>query len=115
YETCSITTPERNTNRNPSTCCHLSQLALAVIAFVALGVASAGAQPTLHYSAGFESSEGFRLDLPLVQQPGWTGIGSDGKPQTDGNGIVGDYFVGHGQQAYVGLNRLTGTNDPLNV
>jgi hypothetical protein len=89
--------------------------ALAVVVIAGLGVAGAEAQPTVLYSTGFEIAQGFDLDLPLVTQSGWTGLGSDGDDQTSGNGIVVNFFGGQGQHAYVGFNPLTGTNDTLNV
>jgi len=93
----------------------LRQFILAATALLGLGVASASAQPLVLYSTGFESSGGFSLDLPLVKQPGWTGLGSDGNEQTNGSGIVEDFFGGQGQHAFVGFDPLTGTNDTLNV
>jgi hypothetical protein len=98
--------------------CPIAPLRLFVLtttALLGLGIASANAQPTVIYSTGFESSEGFNLDLPLVTQSGWTGAGADGELQTNGNGIVVDFFGGQGQHAFVGYNPLSGTNDTLNV
>jgi hypothetical protein len=93
----------------------LCQIGLATIALAGLCVVGAEAQPTVLYSTAFEASESFSLDLPLVDQGNWTGVGSDGNKQFNGSGIVEDFFGGEGQHAYVGFDRLTGTNDTLNV
>ena len=92
-----------------------SFLVLAAVVLLGLNVPGVVAQPSVLYSTGFESSEGFSLDLPLALQSGWRSLGSDGKEQTNGSGLVEDFFVGHGQQAFVGFNPLTGTNDTLSV
>ena len=86
-----------------------------MVVIAGLGVAGAEAQPTVLYTTGFEKAQGFNLDLPLVNQPGWTGAGADGRLQTNGNGIVTNFFGGQGQHAYVGFDLLSGTNDTLNV
>ena len=91
------------------------QFILTAAALLGLGIASARAQPQVLYSTGFEASEGFSLDLPLVDQGNWTGLGADGNKQLNGNGLVEDFFGGQGQHAYVGFDPLTGTNDTLNV
>jgi len=88
---------------------------LVLTVTVLLSLSSALAQPTVLYSTGFESSEGFNLDSPLVDQANWTGVGADGNKQLNGNGLVEDFFGGQGQHAYVGFDPLTGTNDTLNV
>jgi len=73
------------------------------------------AQPTTVYSTGFEATDGFDDGFSLVGKGGWIGIGADGKGQSNGSGMVTDFFGGQGQQAYVGFDPLTGTNDSLNV
>lgn len=94
---------------------HLRQFILTATALLGLSLPGVVAQPFVLYSTGFESSEGFSLDLPLVDQGNWTGVGADGNKQLNGNGIVEDFFGGQGQHAYVGFDPLTGTNDTLNV
>ena len=61
---------------------------------------AASSQPTplvgVAYQTGFEPEQGFSTSKELIGQAGWEGAG------TGGNGIVSNYFVGQGQQAYVG-------------
>ncbi|RME94110.1 MAG: hypothetical protein D6766_06690 [Verrucomicrobia bacterium] len=77
-------------------------LAAAWFGLAALMAASAlGGAPgrQVVFYTGFEISEGYRSaesELPLRGQNGWLGSGSGG------NGLVRDFFVGLGQQAYIG-------------
>ena len=57
--------------------------------------AASAATATL-YATRFEHSEGFRTNATLASQGGWTNAGSGG------NGIVTNYILGLGQQAYIG-------------
>ncbi|MBI5383453.1 MAG: hypothetical protein HZA90_02060 [Verrucomicrobia bacterium] len=49
------------------------------------------------FSTQFEAIEGYRTATNLVGQNGWLGLGSGG------NGVVSNYFVGQGQQAFIGF------------
>jgi hypothetical protein len=69
----------------------------------------AQAQPTTIYSTGFEPSEGFDDRFALVGQGAWVGTDSNG------NGIVTNFFAAQGQQAYVGFFPLTNTGGTLSV
>ena len=53
------------------------------------------------YSTGFESDEGFDLNLKLSGQNGWKDSGFKG------HGIVTNFLSDPGQQAYIGFNRPT--------
>lgn len=68
---------------------------------------TAHAQRTL-YSTGFEYEEDYLPDLTLTGQNGWVGYGADG--------IVTNFFVGLGQQGYIGYAPASGeTNDFYSV
>jgi len=73
-----------------------------LIGFVLLAIGtvvqlSGFAAPTNVYFTQFETSEGYSTNLDLVGQGPWTSEGSGG------NGIVSEFFLGQGQQAYVGF------------
>lgn len=57
----------------------------------------ATAKPVDIYSTQFEVAQGFKPELDLAGQDGWTKIGSGG------NGLVTNFFAGQGQQAYIGF------------
>ena len=67
------------------------------------------ASPTVIYSTGFETTEGFSPSLALAGQQGWISAGSGG------SGILNGFFAGLGQQAYVGFGAPTAANDFLNL
>jgi hypothetical protein len=49
------------------------------------------------FSTQFEATEGYRTATDLAGQNGWLGVGSGG------NGVVTNYFLGQGQQAFIGF------------
>jgi hypothetical protein len=61
------------------------------------------------YETRFEPAEGFDPELTLVGQGGWLGDGNGG------NGLVTNFFVGEGQQAFVGYTAPTNREDFLTV
>lgn len=66
---------------------------------LAAGCLVAAQERQVLFYTGFETSEGYtaaELELPLRGQKGWLGSGSGG------NGLVRDFFLGLGQQAYIG-------------
>jgi hypothetical protein len=71
-------------------------------------LAATAATATL-YATRFEHSEGFRTNAFLAGQNGWTNAGSGG------NGIVTNYILGLGQQAYVGYFPPNGSDRLLSV
>jgi len=73
------------------------------------------AQSTDIYSTGFEATDGFDINLPLADQGGWIGLGTDSRSEYRGNGIVTNFIEGNGQHAFIGFSPLSGTNDTLNV
>ena len=90
--------------------------ALSLVAAVCLLLQSpAVAAGANLYSTGFEPAEGFDINLPLADQAGWIGVGTDSHLEYRGNGIVTNFIEGNGQHAYIGYSPLTGTNDTLNI
>lgn len=87
--------------------------ACALLGWWLTGAAASGATATL-YETRFEYAEGFRTNLALGGQNGWTMAGSGG------NGIVTNYILGLGQQGYVGYyppnvgDRLLSVWKPVN-
>jgi hypothetical protein len=77
-------------------------LTLALLA-IAAGLRVGG--ETAVYSTGFDFEEGYRTDLDLASQNGWTGSG--------GNGVVTNRFEGLGQQAYIGYSAPPGDTNSL--
>ena len=61
-----------------------------------ISVISASAATATLYATRFEVAEGFSTNATLAGQGGWTKAGSGG------NGIVTNYILGLGQQAYIG-------------
>lgn len=63
--------------------------------------------PALIYKTGFEATEGFDPEFTLAGQGGWVSEG------TGDNGLLLDArgFEGFGQQAYIGFNPPTDTNE----
>jgi hypothetical protein len=59
----------------------------------------------LFYETHFEPDEGFTAGLSLANQSGWSIEGGAG------NGVVDGLFAGLGQQAFVGYQEASGTND----
>lgn len=53
---------------------------------------------TVLYATGFEPAEGFSTNSALAGQAAWEKLG------TGGDGVVGGYFFGLGQQAYIGFS-----------
>ncbi len=86
-----------------------TRTAWAWLAAVLLGLVTSAPADTLLYDTGFEASEGYDLNLDLIGQQGWQGIGSGG------NGIVSGFFPGQGQQAYVGFTGPAVGDDSLFV
>jgi hypothetical protein len=74
-----------------------------VLLTIAAGIRVGG--QTAVYSTGFDFEEGYRTDLDLAGQNGWTGSG--------GNGVVTNYFEGLGQQAYIGYSVPPGDTNSL--
>ncbi|HEY1174111.1 MAG TPA: hypothetical protein VGH19_22290 [Verrucomicrobiae bacterium] len=72
-----------------------------VICACVLVLNARAAAPTVIYSTGFESSEGFNLNADLAGQNGWEGFGSDAQAW---NGLIDGLFAGYGQQAYIGYD-----------
>ncbi|MEO8427187.1 MAG: hypothetical protein ABI651_08755 [Verrucomicrobiota bacterium] len=64
---------------------------------------------TVVFSTGFEVPEGYEPGFTLVGQDGWVDFGSGG------NGILTNFFEGEGQQAFIGFNSPTNTNDVFSV
>ena len=67
------------------------------------------AAPTVIYSTGFETTEGYSTGFVLAGQQNWVSAGSGG------NGILNGFFPGMGQQAYVGFGAPSSTDDLLNL
>ncbi|MEO8427556.1 MAG: hypothetical protein ABI651_10645, partial [Verrucomicrobiota bacterium] len=63
------------------------------------------AVPTIIFSAGFESSQGYDLDQPLSGQNGWEDNGFTAQ------GIVTNFFDSSDQQAYIGFAFQTNRQD----
>ena len=78
------------------------RITLGILAWVC--ILSAGAGPSVSgqtnaivlLSTGFEAIEGYDARYTLAGQDLWIGEG------TGGNGLVGDFFPGQGQQAFIG-------------
>lgn len=83
----------------------LRALGLPTIALVAF--TSAFAAPTNIFFTQFEPVEGYTTASNLVGQAGWLGDGSGG------NGIVTNFIVGQGQQAYIGYSAPAAGDDQL--
>ena len=83
----------------------LRALGLPTIALVAF--TSAFAAPTNVFFTQFESGQGYSTNLDLIGQAGWLGDGSGG------NGIVNNFIVGQGQQAYIGYSAPDAGGDQL--
>jgi len=70
---------------------------LALLCFLwGAGLNSSLGTPTNIFSSQFEAAEGYNPNLNLAGQKGWIKFGSGG------NGLTNGFFVGQGQQAYVG-------------
>jgi hypothetical protein len=80
-----------------------------MFAAVLLGFVASAASDTVLYETGFEAQEGYDLNLDLIGQQGWQGLG------TGGNGLLTGFFADQGQQAYVGFTGPTGTDVNLFV
>ncbi len=70
------------------------------------------ATPTVIYSTGFETSEGYDPLMDLEGQQGWLGTGGDSEGD---NGLTEGFFTDQGQQAYIGFLPLAAGNDALFV
>lgn len=80
---------------------------LALTTFLLLFTASSGfaAQPTILYTTGFETSDGYDPEFELTGQDGWISEG------TGGNGLIDERFPGRGLQGYVGFNPPLNTGE----
>ncbi|MBI5383524.1 MAG: immunoglobulin domain-containing protein [Verrucomicrobia bacterium] len=67
----------------------------------------ASAQVTTVYATGFEASEGFSQQTFLIGQAGWLGEG------TGGNGILDQFILDQGQQAFLGFALPSDPNEEL--
>lgn len=67
------------------------------------------AQSQVIYETSFEASEGYSIDADLAGQKGWVSEGSGG------NGLITEFFMGMGQQAYIGFAPPANREDLLNV
>ena len=80
-----------------------------LICLALVGAYPAEAVVTNIFSTQFESLEGYSTASNLVGQGFWLGSGSGG------NGIVNEFIVGEGQQAYVGFDPPDPADDQLVV
>jgi hypothetical protein len=73
-------------------------IAAIIFNLAPLLVVTTGTSAVDLYQTSFERNEaaGYNTNLDLVGQNGWLGVGSGG------NGLVADFLIGKGQQAYVG-------------
>ena len=78
------------------------------VAFASVGPAAATVTTNI-FSTQFEVAEGYSTTTNLVGQNGWLGFGSGG------NGLVPDYIVGQGQQAFIGFFPPDQGDDQLSV
>lgn len=78
-------------------------------ALICLGVITVSGQTRTVFETGFEPDENYDIELDLIGQNGWVGVG------TGGTGLVADFFEGLGQQAYIGFSPPDGSEDFLSV
>lgn len=90
---------------------YLHVVCLGILFGVAFAsVRPAGATVTTNiFSTQFEAAEGYSTNLDLAGQNGWLSFGSGG------NGLVTDFIVGEGQQAYIGSFPPDEGTDQLSV
>ncbi|MEE2947733.1 MAG: hypothetical protein VX392_05400 [Verrucomicrobiota bacterium] len=63
---------------------------------------SALSQERTVYYTGFESEQGYDMEITLIGQDEWHGAGKEGIIPTGGNGLIRDYIENLGQQGYIG-------------